>query len=65
MVLYIIVKILNTQLNNTSDPGTVYHCVAEILRYHGGTKLPCYGYDMPLAEHIWFCTQQHFSSYER
>ena len=29
-------------LDNTSDPGTVYHCVAEILRYHRGTKLPCY-----------------------
>ena len=28
---------------STSDPGTVFHCDAEILRYHAwATKLPCY-----------------------
>ena len=28
---------------STSDPGTVFHCDAELLRYHAwATKLPCY-----------------------
>ena len=44
--------------NKTSDPGTVYHCVAEIL-CHGGTNCPVmgrkfYGEKIPNVSHyIW------------